>query len=221
MLTESEKAFEEFCQKRGLQFERIKEEECKTPDYYLILGESRIVVEIKQFDPDHDETSILDDLTKNPGKMHIQPVTPGDGVRRKIKKAALQIKGRTEGRFPSLLVLFNNRFLCGAANDYEIRVGMYGFDSIVLAVPHKMEISPNVIDRKFGGKRQMTEKHNTSISGIGLLSQERSGHLQLQVFHNIHAKVPLPLDALREAAVPQFTLKPKAEGYSQEWVQVG
>ena len=221
MLTESEKAFEEYCQERSFQLERIREEDRKTPDYYLILNESRIVIEIKQFDPDDDETATLVDLSRNPGRMHIKSVTPGNSVRRKIKKASPQIKMRTQARFPSLLVLFNNKILYGAANDYEIRVGMYGFDSIVFAVPHGMITSPYVIDRKFGGKRQMTEQHNTSISGVGLLSQEKDRHFHLQVFHNVHARVPLPLDAFREAGVPQFTLKPKEEGYSQEWVQVG
>lgn len=171
-------------------------------------------------DPNYEEDLILDDLSKNLGKVHIKSVTPGKAVRRKIRKAATQIKKRTNGKLPSLLVFYNNRLLNNPANSYEIRVGMYGFDTIVLAVPNDMSVPPYEIDRKFGGKRQMTENCNTSITGVGVLVKDERGSLQLQVYHNIHAKIPLPHNVLKEAGIKQFTLEPKMQGESQGWTEI-
>jgi hypothetical protein len=42
----SEQHFELFCSARGLTLERIAEAATRTPDYELVLGDTRVVVEV-------------------------------------------------------------------------------------------------------------------------------------------------------------------------------
>ena len=220
MTTESEMAFQSLCETKGISLERIERESGKTPDYFIDIAGTRVVIEIKEFDADSEEDEILRDLSENPGKIHISSVTPGDAVRRKIKKAGPQIRQKTEGTLPSMLVLYNRRLLENPANDYEIRVGMYGFDSIVLAVPDDMSVAPHAMNRKFGGRRQMTETCNTSISAVGVFSHDEAGCTHLVVYHNSYSAIPLSSDSLRVVASRQFVLEPRKQGQVQSWQEV-
>jgi len=59
---------------------------------------------------------------------------------------------------PVVLVLYNNLplELGDRLSPYEIRVGMYGLETIIFSIP-KGYLGPTVIDRKFGPKRKLTE----------------------------------------------------------------
>ncbi len=220
MTTESEMAFQDLCKAKGISIERIEQEPGKTPDYFIDIAGTRIVIEIKEFKAGSEEDEILRDLSANPGKIHTWPVKPGDAVRRKIRKAGPQIKQKTGGSLPSMLVLYNKRLLENPANDYEIRVGMYGFDSIVLTVPRDMSVAPHAVDRKFGVSRQMTETCNTSISGVGVLNYDETGDTQLVVYHNSYSAKPLSPASLRVLASRQFVLEPKKRGQVRSWQEV-
>lgn len=220
MTTESEMMFQSLSEAKGVSFQRIECEADKTPDYCIDIAGTRIVIEIKQFDADSDEDGILQNRSEQLGKIRTFPLTPGDAVRRKIKKAGPQIKMKTGGTLPSMLILYNRRLLYNPANDYEIRVGMYGFDSIVFAVPDYMSVAPYEVDRKFGGSRKMTETCNTSISAVGVLGHDEAGGTQLMVYHNYYAVNPLCPDYLRILASRQFILETKKNGQVQSWQEV-
>ena len=212
--------FQFLCEAKGIPFQKIAHEAGKTPDYYIHIAGKRIVIEIKQFDADSKEGEIFRNTSKHLGKIHTFPFTPGDAVRRKINKAGPQIRKKTGGTVPSILILYNRRLLYNPANDYEIRVGMYGFDSIVLAVPDDMSIAPHEVDRKFGGSRKMTETYNTSISAVGVLGHDKVGSTQLVVYHNGYSANPLSPDLLQVLASRQFVLEAKKCGQIQSWQEV-
>jgi hypothetical protein len=95
--------------------------------------------------------------------------TPGNRVRKKIADSSPQIKARTQGRYPSILVLCELHQIGGHLDPYNIRVAMYGLEQVHIALPGDRSVRPYVARMSFGPKRKMTKSDNTSISAIGVL----------------------------------------------------
>src|SRR5512145_294515 len=53
-LTISETLFEALCDARGIPCRRIPVGDQSTPDYEIVLGLERVIVEVKQLDPNED-----------------------------------------------------------------------------------------------------------------------------------------------------------------------
>jgi hypothetical protein len=217
--TESEAAFEDFCTSRCLAFSKVTEGRSPVPDYQINVLGVEIVAEVKEFKRSAEEEAVLDEIEAGKREGYVRSVTPGNAVRRKTKKAAKQIRALTKGAISSMLVLFNKRTLSKPVDAYQIRVGMYGFDAIVLAVPQNLGESPYTVDRRFSGSRQVTENTNTSLGGVSVLNQG-SNKLELTVFHNIYAATPLPIEQFRRLDIRQFTLDERQHGQFQDWVEL-
>ena len=148
---------------------------------------------------------------------------PGARVRGKIADASPQIKARTGGCLPSLLVLCDIKYGCGQVSGhldrYNIRVAMEGLDQVIVAVPRDQSESPYMTGTRSGPRKKMTETHNTSISAIGVLSTPPGAPICLTVYHNRHAAIPVPADALKKLNVPQYTLQGSESG-PLTWVEV-
>ena len=219
MATTSEQLFEQYCQENGIGCMKIKEAADKTPDYDIEVNGIRIIAEIKQIDPSKEDRSLIRELREN-GCMNYSR-TPGDRVRNKIKSASIQLSKLSKDRYPSMVVLYNNLPLAlgNPIDPYNIRVGMYGLDTIVLSVPNDPPIQPSVIDRRFGPKRKMTETHNTSISAVAVLSKANNKKLWLDVYHNIYASMPIPAGLISSKNANEFILSEDIPGEHQEWVK--
>jgi hypothetical protein len=197
MKTDSEDLFELYCVQNDIPYEPVptkSDERKKTPDYDVFPNSKKTIVEIKQIDPNPEE--------KNKFKLFLTQhsvsgqMTPGSRVRSKITKAAPQICVRSNGIYPSILVLYNNVINCDHTTPYNILVGMYGFETHVLGVSKKIDHSPFLIDKKFGPKQKMTKNDNTSISAIAVLKKNNEKP-DLLIYHNIFAKIPLEPSVVR------------------------
>ncbi|MGD0020907.1 MAG: hypothetical protein ABSC54_01250 [Smithellaceae bacterium] len=201
MKTQSEKWFEDFCARSGIECERIEEKSNKTPDYELTIDEQKIIVEVKEITRNKEEQE-SDRLLSKRGYGSVLSNTPGERVRKKISDSSAQIKARTQGINPSILVLCDLNYECGQItghlHPYNIRVGMYGLEQVHFAVPRDHSISPYPTGMSYGPKRKMTKNHNTTISAIGVLSTPSQDKVVLTVYHNKFAAVPLD---------PQFLAK--------------
>jgi hypothetical protein len=153
------------------------------------------------------------------GKHTVVSTTPGGRVRHKISNAVPQIKARSKGRYPGLLVLMDTGFAAEHVSPYNIRVAMYGFETLVLAVPSNPGLGPYLTDKKFGGSRKMTPSSNTSISAVASIGK-LNGSLDFRVYHNAHAAIALPPAMLQRYAIPQFVLAAKQPGAVPDWVQL-
>jgi len=198
--TDSENAFESLCNVKGILIERIERETIKTPDFFIYIAGSRVVIEIKEFESDSkEEDEIHRSFIANPSEIHFEECKPGEDIRKKIKKAGPQIRQKTGGLLPSMLVLYNKRHFSNPASDLQILVGMYGIPIVELH-------DPNMGIAQFGGSRQMSETYNTSISALAVLSFDGAGSTQLVVYHNKYSSIPLSPDSLRILASRQFVL---------------
>jgi hypothetical protein len=217
----SEKIFEQYCRIVGLRFNRVCEEQGKTPDYELTIGSQLIIVEVKEFFRNKQEQE-SDRLLQQRGYGNVLSCTPGQRVRKKIAESSAQIKARSKGVYPSMLVLFDRGKVAGHLDPYHIRAAMYGLEQIHLVLRPLHEASaPYFAGTSFGPKRKMTESDNTSISAIGVLYTPGPDEIGLHVYHNKYAAIPLDFNLLRNCATAQFELASEVvDGRIPSWKEV-
>lgn len=218
--TESEDYFERFCQRNGFALARVPVGPDRTPDYTLQVGNTLIVVEVKQVEPSREELE-SERLARERGVGNVISTTPGKQVRKKIADCAPQIRARTQGQHPGLLVLWERGRCEGrATRPYNIMVAMGGFEQVVMAVPPLGSgARPSAVGMKHGGSRKTTETANTSISAVALLCTPGPDEMRLQVFHNRHAAVPMDPTLLRSPEVSHFTTHVQPPQRTQ-WIEL-
>lgn len=216
--TISEKIFEELCTRLGVVWQRVPESDSQTPDYELVIGTTTVVVEVKEITANAEERE-SDRLLEDRGYGNVLGGTPGDRVRKKITGCSAQIKTRTTGKLPSMLVVFDRGRVAGHIDPYNIRVAMYGLEQIYIAVPPIGAGSPHATGIGHGPKRKMTADCNTSISAIGALFMTGPDDFKLHVYHNCFAHVPLEPTLLKRYGVTQFEIA-EATGNASAWKEI-
>lgn len=217
--TDSEVMFERFCTQASVRFRRIAEEDAPTPDYELSLLQT-VITEVKEITRNREEEE-SDRLLKETGRGLVLSSTPGDRVRKKISEASPQIKARCNGIHPGLLVLYDQGFVCGHLDPYEIRVAMCGLEQVHIALPPLGSGQrPYSTGTSYGPKRKMTEDCNTSISAIAVLANPGPNQVVLHVYHNRFAAIPLEPKTFAAIAQYQFRLEEEEAGRTAQWVEI-
>lgn len=215
--TISEILFERFCRREGLSCTRLEPCEVlgmKSPDYQIDSPSGPVIVEVKQFDPNAEDKRNAE-LLEERGHGEAIGGEPGARARMKIQAGVKQLKARSQGQTPTILVPYNNvPFNSRGTDPYEIKTAMYGLEKIGLAVA-KTNVS--VVDRGFGPKRKVTPSSNTSLSAVAALYARSCHDLKLVVFHNIYAAAPLAWRDLSGPRIVHFTIETKERGAFQEW----
>lgn len=202
-LTISERFFEEFCRRASIRCERlIPDSKTKTPDYEIFLNDQPVIVEIKE----------IDRVKREPNGTY--KLIVGDAARGAIREANRQIRAKTKGLAPGMVVLFEEEWM--QVTPVNLRHAMYGEHTVDLHVPQDHRQSPRIIGHRMGGHRQMSPANNTSTSAVAILERERNGTLSLSVFHNRHTKQRIPTPCLAAYGIPQFIL-PKDYTGIPEW----
>lgn len=213
MKTKSEELFESFCANREIECKKIMEGDSRKPDYWISIDGVKIVVEVKQIDPNNDDKAKYKEFLEE--GMAVGNASPGARVRSKIKSAAPQISNLAKGEYPSILVLFNNVPLANFLDPYHLKVGMYGLDTIVLSKPEGHE-APAVLERKSGGKRKLTETDNTSISAVGIIREECDG-LFFDLYHNHFAAIAVPSNLCKKLECNEYSLLDNGQFEFKSW----
>lgn len=217
--TVSEIQFEEFCRLRDIPLVRIPEADTRTPDYEIPFPSGRLIVEVKETSPNPDELE-SNRLLAERGYGKAIGGTPGDRVRKMISSASGQLKARSQGVSPTLLVVFDQGQVAGHVEGFHIRAAMYGLEQVYLAVPPIGQGEPYATGTGLGPKRKMTESDNTSISAIGALVMTGPGQHILYVYRNQFAKVPLDPGWLQPFGIQHFDLGTSQPGVASNWVTV-
>ncbi|MBE9146606.1 hypothetical protein [Planktothrix mougeotii] len=221
--TISEKLFERFCKENKIQLSRIEVSIIpgkKEPDYEIETSLGKVLVEVKQFDPNSEELKLQKQL-EDRGWTDAFGGEPGAKVRLKIQSAAKQLKSRGAGSVPSMVVLYNNVPISRRGTDpYEIKTAMYGMEKIDFSVASHIS-GTSVKDRGFGTKRKMTQSSNTSISAVAALYSGLDQQLLICVFHNIYAAKPLDIHSFQGEKIKHYAIADKVPGQFQEWKEIG
>lgn len=217
-MTLSEQLFETYCSRHGIVWERVPETDSRTPDYELIFGEHRVIVEVKEIARNKEEIE-SDRVMEERGWGNVLSHTPGERVRKKIASCSPQIKARALGKLPSVLVVFDARGL-RHIDPYNIRVAMYGLEQVHFSVPPIGQGRPLVVGMSHGPKRKMTPEANTSISAVGAMFMPDEHTIHMNVYHNRFAAVALPPSLLRQHGVPQLKIEERAVDAASEWQEI-
>ena len=215
--TISELLFEQFCEENSIPYCRVERQEYKTPDYDICFGEHLVIAEVKQIDQNEDDEKHSEQGRRR-GRIGFWEKSDRR-VRIKIDSAKEQLKLRSQGKYPAILVLYDSVPI-KSTDAVDIKTAMYGHESIRIALPDSADdMSIEIENVGFGSERKFTPNHNTTFSAIALLS--KFGQiLHLSVFHNVYAKCPIDPSWLRVSTVRHFTLEPQIQGAFQEWREV-
>jgi len=188
-MTDGERYFEVFCNYHYLKYEKIEEKkDVRTPDYRLFIGDYLIITEVKDLESNKEDEKALKEFYEK-GYVIWGGSKVGNRVRNKIIASKDQLKRFTENKYPSILLLFDHRNeITPTLTDYEIKIGMYGFEAI------KINTNDNPNLRKYGGKAQMTKNSRKYISCIGLLTKENNNKLFLKLYENYYANIKIEYD---------------------------
>jgi hypothetical protein len=213
--TISEVLFEKFCEENSIRCSQIERQEYPTPDYDVYFDRHLVIAEVKQIDPNATDEALHEQVQK--GETVADWEESGRRVRLKIDSAKKQLKLRSQGKYPAILVLYDNGS-AGSTDRDDIKTAMYGHECLRI-VPASMTGRPIIKDVGFGPDRKFTPSHNTTFSAIALL-YHFTGALRLSIFHNLHAKSPINPSWLRRSTVKHFTLEPQISGTFQEWCEI-
>lgn len=217
--TVSEDMFEELCQSVGIACERVDETTTRTPDYEVKFSGHRIVAEVKQFDPNEEEAESIRRMEA--GGIGGTTTEPGDRMRKAIGYAAPQLKARSKGECPAMLVIYNNSGAGQHTDPYSVATAMQGLDVVPVLVPKDPAISPQFQDVRSGPSgRKMRANANTTISAIGVLVTDFDDATHLCIYHNRHARHPIDPEWLRHPLVHHFRLPEGAASSLDGWAKV-
>ena len=190
MRTSSEQAFESFLSDNNLAFGRIKEEASPRPDYWVEIGEHKLVFEIKELDVDEDFV-VVNEPSSPITRIHSRTV--GEHVRKSIHGARKQIQFAARQGLPSILLIYNNLdplHLFGT-EDYDFLTGMYGELTLLIDKRTGQAMGGPF----YGRKAYVSAIKNTSFSAVGRVAPS-SGKMTTTLFENAFAKVRIAYEQL-------------------------
>jgi hypothetical protein len=214
-MTDGEKYFELFCDNHSFKYEKIAQrEESRTPDYKLYIDDYLLITEVKDLEQNKEDIKALKEYNEK-GIAVWNKSKVGNRVRGKIISGKSQLKMFTKNKYPTILLLFDNRNeITPTLTNYEMKIGMYGFESILLDRKNKP------VARKFSGKAQMTKNSRRYISCVGLLIKEKD-KLFLKLFENYFADIRIEYSIFKKYSdINIFKLEYPPDQEFSNWVEI-
>lgn len=217
----SEQIFERFCTERGLNFNRIPQVEIKSPDYYLVLSGSNVVIEVKQIDATKEERKILQKPFEEWDQYDVfHWGTPGDRIRKKITDALPQLKAFAKAKLPTILIIYDNiRAWPELTDEYAVRVAMYGIETAIISSEMAPEGGAKILRRWYGSRKRLTAQHNTTISAIAVM-EETENDVTIKVYHNYFAAIQLERKILICPGIEQFEIENDPNYAFPKWAKL-
>ncbi|MBZ5659595.1 MAG: hypothetical protein LAO08_04245 [Acidobacteriia bacterium] len=193
MKTKSEQLFERFLITNKVPFqkvEEVKEKACHRPDYLILVGDLKLMVEVKELTEDESFGVVKDPSSPNI-LSHSRII--GAHVRDRINRSKKQIRYGADQGIPSILLIYNNIdpiFQVHGTESHDFIAAMYGEITFLIDKNTRKRT-----DWFHGRNSELQYTKNTSFSAVGHLS-DRSGNVSVTLFENIYSKVGVPYDLL-------------------------
>jgi hypothetical protein len=228
-MTKSELLFEELCNKHRIPYDRLPvQQDHPQPDYELDLNGQRVVVEVKQIEP-NEEDRCYAEAQERDGKASQcrNPDMMARRIRNHIKASRVQIKSYLQRHpaTPAILVLFDN-----AKNQYTdpytIQTAMFGWEQVTFSV-YRDGKDPSVVDRGFGPRNneEIRPDKNQQLSALTTLHEAwdletRERFLALRFYHNQFAETAFIPNWWYGDHIVHFALADKVPREFQNWVRL-
>jgi hypothetical protein len=218
MRTEAESLFEQFCSKQEIAWRRIAEATTRTPDYEIVVEGVRVVVEVKQLEPNAEDLAFLEELrTKGWAGRSINM----GRARAAIRDGVRQLRAYSSGRDPGVVLLHDTVGPATAYLDpYSLAYCLYGAEKIHFEVAPNPADDIDMLGMSRGGGSVATSEHNTTLSALAVFrwsGQATPGGLD--VYHNIHAAIPLKLAEPVKHGIRQFKFEASEPGRMPDWME--
>src|SRR5688572_15232352 len=205
MLTRADLLFERFCIERNIVCSRIPTGPDQTPDYEIRLGTKPVEVEVKQMEANEEDRAFAEKFHRT-GRAAWW-VDRGR-ARQSILDAIKQLRAYAKGRMPTIVLLYDT---IGTSTGYldsgSIAYCLYGPEQWHFAVGRDPG-SHAYLGSTFGGGRVATLQHNTTLSAVAVLREPISDQrIELLVYHNTYAALPLLPEDLRAEGVRHFMFR--------------
>jgi hypothetical protein len=207
--------FEQLCANRGVGCERISvTKNAKSPDYRVLIPPMVLITEVKQLDPNSEDTK----HSKTWGtRQSVGAFSVPGRVRDKLTDGYPQVKRLSEGKFPTMIVVYNNAGEWNLLSEFTITTAMFGSYGFVLESQPDQTIE--VGRQGHLGNRKVTKGTLRSLSAVGVLvhTGTGSGVLELYCYHNPFAKEAIKPDLLAKLASAQFVHPNPHQGRFVPW----
>jgi hypothetical protein len=210
--TISEHVFERYCQENSVRLSRVEtKSDARTPDYDVFPRENRVIVEIKVLQANDNDKKVLSEA-KTQGAAAAWS-DPPKRIRLKIADAYKQLKSRSEGLHPTIIVLFDNGTV-GGIDATDIKNAMYGDETVQVT---RFPSGNTKVAAHLGlSGRKCTATSNRSLSAVALLCTF-GGATRLSIFQNVFANCPLPTDWFAGATCRQYSIVLDCDSGFPEW----
>jgi len=197
--TISEELFEKLCSTGGLGCARIPETTEKTADYRVSLGSLTLITEVKQLNPNDEDKKLAEvwGTPQSPGAL-----APSDRVQGLLEEAYPQVKRSSEGKWPTMIVVYNNSGDWNWIDTFTVAKAMFGSYGIVLGLQPNRTIA--VAGQGYLGQRKVTKDTFRALSVVGVLKRVRADAVGLDCYHNPFAHVPVEPTLLVDLADAQY-----------------
>ncbi|MFH1044100.1 MAG: hypothetical protein V1796_03390 [Pseudomonadota bacterium] len=197
--TISEELFEELCAQKCVEYVRIPEGTAKTADYRLTLGGVTLITEVKQLDPSPEEQHLAETWgsRQSPGA-----IAPSDRVQGLLEEGYPQIKRSAEGKWPAMIVVYNNSGDWNWIDSFTVSKAMFGSFGFVLALQSNQTVA--LTGHGYLGERKVTKDTCRALSVVGVLKRARAHALALDCYHSPFATFPIDHAALSSVADAQY-----------------
>jgi hypothetical protein len=184
--TVSEDIFEQLCANKGIECTRIQERAVKSADYFVSSDKLSMVVEIKQLDPNDEDKELL--------KVWGSPDSPGseapsNRVQGLLEDGYPQIKRSSEGKWPTMIVVYNNSGPWNWIDTWTVSKAMFGLFGFVYGLTSDNSIS--VTGHGYFGQRKLTKDTFRNLSVVGVLKVNGTKQIALSCYHNPFALMPV------------------------------
>lgn len=197
--TISERLFQQLCSQRGVACARLPQGTVKTADYRVSLASVTLITEVKQLDP-NDEDKNLAPVWGTPNFP--ATVAPSDRIQGQLEEAYPQIKRSGEGKWPTMIVVYNNSGPWNYIDSFTVAKAMFGSFGFVLGLQPDQTIA--VTGHGYLGERKVTKDTFRSLSIVGVLKRLEHDVMGLDCHHNPFATVPIDPTLLTVLANEQY-----------------
>lgn len=190
--TLSEALFERWCHDHDIVCRHIRKSHVqghKRPDYAIRVSQRWCIVEVKQLDQTRNDKVLVQELLT--GTPPVRWINPGARLRQSIKDAASQLRTFSQRGFPTVVCFFDST-IGFYLERIHIEQAVFGQKTLRFEVCSDLNHEPRFLGQHFGKKATLTPASNTSISAVAALRQPAGSSLVIDLYHNPHARVPIP-----------------------------
>ena len=197
--TISEVLFETLCEQRTVSCYRLPAGASRTADYRVDLRSISVITEVKQLEENDEDRrlALVWGTQQSPGA-----VAPSNRVQGMLEDAYPQIKCSSEGRLPTMIVVYNNSGPWNSIDAFTVSIAMFGSFGFVLGLTAENTVT--LQGHGYLGERKVTKDTFRSLSVIGVMERSSNDAPYLRCYHNPFAIIPIQPTVLSTLADAQY-----------------